>query len=299
MPAVVSHYLVAEKVYNTLLKKHPSLNINRTSFIWGASGPDIFFAHRILPWQKGKSLRYVGTEMHNTPADEIINYFTDYSKNNKDGLCFSYTLGFVTHYTFDSTAHPFVLYFSNLMSHRQPFKHKSVCHNEIESALDTMFLKLEKNERISDFKLQSASPADSKVNLSIARLYHSYLLSEKGMEISPETMEEVQRDWNKGLSMLNDSHQLKKSVVQTGEKILRLKPILSPIIRTPHPDLKNDYANMQKREWFSQTDEKVHNENFFELADKAVKKALEIIDVLMSGKKLPHSMCKASFSGHE
>ena len=51
MPAIVSHYLLAERVMSDLSELMPDLDINRTAFIWGASGPDIFFCHRILPHQ--------------------------------------------------------------------------------------------------------------------------------------------------------------------------------------------------------------------------------------------------------
>ena len=222
MPAVVSHYLLAERVYDTLSQSCPNMNISRTAFMWGCSGPDIFFSHRLLPWQTGKSLRSLGSQLHNTPADKIINYFMSYARNNESDIAAAYTLGFVTHYAFDSTAHPFVLYFADKMSEKQPVKHPSVCHNEIESALDTIFLKYEKNILISDFKLQSTSPLDEKINMIIAELYHSYLLAEKNKNISVETMIQVQQDWHKGLSLLNDGYQIKKSVIQTGEKVLKM-----------------------------------------------------------------------------
>ena len=298
MPAVVSHYLLAESVFDTLSQSCPNLALDRTAFLWGASGPDIFFSHRLFPWQRGKSLRTTGTEMHNTPADKIINYFMSYARNKSDDIAASYTFGFVTHYAFDSTAHPFVLYFANKMSEKQPFKHKSICHNEIESALDTMLLKLEKNERISDFKLQSTSPLDEEVNRVIAELYHSYFLAEKNKNISVETMLEVQQDWNKGLSLRNDSHQINKSAAKAGEKILNLSPMLSPIFRTPHPNLKNDYANVKHTEWIAETNGQPHHENFFELTEQATKLSLQLIAILMSGEKIPRSKCEASFSGH-
>lgn len=298
MPAVVSHYLLAEEVFDTLSQSCPNMELNRTAFIWGASGPDIFFSHRLFPWQRGKSLRTTGTELHNTPADKIINCFMSYARNKNDTISASYTFGFVTHYAFDSTAHPFVLYFADMMSQKQPLKHKSICHNEIESALDTMLLKLAKNQRISDFKLQSTSPLDGKVNRAIAELYHSYFLIEKHRHISVETMLEVQRDWNKGLALLNDSHQVKKTAAKAGEKILNISPMLSPIFRTPHPDLKNDYANLSRAEWFSSADGQTHTENFFELTEQAAKLSLQLIAVLMSGENIPHSKCEASFSGH-
>ncbi len=297
MPAIVSHYLLAERVYGTLSPYCAALNDQRTAFLWGASGPDIFFTHRLLPWQTGKSLRSFGSKMHNMPAEKIINYFMSYANNSHSDAAVAYTLGFVTHYAFDSTAHPFVLYFAEKMAEKQPFKNISMCHNEIESALDTMFLKREKNERISNFKLQSTSPFQKEVNLTIAELYHSYFLMSMHKNVSVDTLIEVQRDWNKGLSLLNDSHKLKKSVVQTGEKLFRSEAALSSIIRTPLPDVKKDYANLKKSEWIAPADGSEHHDTFFELADKATKLSLQLSAILIAGNPLPHTLCEASFSG--
>ena len=122
MPAIVSHYLLAERVMSDLSELMPDLDINRTAFIWGASGPDIFFCHRILPHQKHRSLRTVSTKMHNTPPELILNYLADYARYKCDDIAMSYALGFVTHYAFDSLAHPFILYFAEIMSMRQPQK---------------------------------------------------------------------------------------------------------------------------------------------------------------------------------
>ena len=49
MPAIVSHYLLAEKVRTALKEQKPHLALNSIAFTWGASGPDIFFCHRLLP----------------------------------------------------------------------------------------------------------------------------------------------------------------------------------------------------------------------------------------------------------
>ena len=49
MPAVLSHYLLGERVYNKLSAEIDGLD--RNTFLWGANGPDIFFAHRVMPWQ--------------------------------------------------------------------------------------------------------------------------------------------------------------------------------------------------------------------------------------------------------
>ena len=129
MPAAVSHYLLAERVYAALLEYQPQLDIDRTAFLWGACGPDIFFLHRAMPYQKGRSLKDYGTKTHNMNADKMINYFIGYARSHQSDAAMSYALGFITHYAFDSTVHPFVIYFSDVMEELYPEKLNSALSN--------------------------------------------------------------------------------------------------------------------------------------------------------------------------
>lgn len=83
MPAVVSHYIMSERLIDDIHEFYPSLKLNRTAFIWGGNGPDFFFCHRIMPWQRGKSYNKIGTLMHKMPAENILGYLVAYAKTTK------------------------------------------------------------------------------------------------------------------------------------------------------------------------------------------------------------------------
>lgn len=297
MPAAVSHYLLAERVYADLLEYQPQLDIDRTAFLWGACGPDIFFLHRAMPYQKGRSLKDYGTKIHNMSAEKIINYFVNYARNAQSDTAMSYALGFVTHYAFDSTAHPFILYFSDVMEEMYPEKLNSVCHNEIEANLDSLFLRYERKMKISSFRLQSTAPLKEKVNKEIANMWHGFLLSYFGEDIGTGELIQVQKDWHHSLVLLNDRWSFKKYAVVLGERALGISPVLSPIMRTAYPDLSFDYANMSHQQWYLLSDGTSHRENFFELADIAEEKALALISVIMTERLLQRCQCKDSFTG--
>ena len=297
MPAAVSHYLLAQRVYDALIEYQPQLDIDHTAFLWGASGPDIFFLHRVMPYQKGRSLKDYGTKIHNMSAEKIINYFISYARNNQNDTAMSYALGFITHYSFDSTAHPFIIYFSDIMEEMHPEKLNSVCHNEIEANLDSLFLRFEKKQKISEFKMQNTAPLKEKVNRVIANMWHGFILSYFGEDIKTDELVQVQKDWHNSLAMLNDRWSFKKHTVILGERILGISPVLSPIMRTAYPDLSFDYANMSHAEWKSKNDGKAHKENFFELADMAEEKALALISSVMTERLLSRNQCRDSFTG--
>ena len=297
MPAVVSHYLLAERIYDVLKEFQPQLALDYTAFIWGASGPDIFFLHRVMPYQKGRSLKEYGTKIHSMNADKIINYFIRFARNNKRDIAMSYTLGFITHYAFDATAHPFIVYFSDVLEEQRLDMLNSVCHNEIEANLDSLFLRYERKQKISSFRLQSTAPIKERINRKIAEMWHGFLLEFFGEDVKTDELIQVQKDWHHSLVMLNDRRSLKKTIVILGERMLKISPVLSPIIRTSYPDLSLDYANMSHFEWYSQIDGKKHRENFFELVDIAEEKALTLISSVLTERMLSAQQCREPFTG--
>ena len=297
MPAVVSHYLLAERIYDVLLEYQPQLELDHTAFIWGASGPDIFFLHRVMPYQKGRSLKEYGSRIHSMSAEKIINYFIGFARNNQSDIAMSYTLGFSTHYAFDATAHPFIVYFSDVLEEQRLDMLNSICHNEIEANLDSLFLRYERKQKISSFKLQSTAPMKERVNRLIAEMWHGFLLEYFRQDIKTDELVQVQKDWHHSLVMLNDRRSLKKSIVKLGERLLKISPVLSPIIRTSYPDLSFDYANMSHSEWYSQIDGKKHKENFFELTDIAEEKALMLISSVLTERMLNPDQCREPFTG--
>lgn len=298
MPAIVSHYLLAEKVLTALKESRPHLAVHPIAFLWGASGPDIFFCHRLLPHQRGRSLRSVATKMHNLPAHTMLNYLVSYARHHQSDLLMSYALGFVTHYAFDAVAHPFILYSAEVMSYHHPEKHASVCHNEIESALDTLFLLKERRQLISSFPLQKAAPLCPSVNRAIADVLQSYLLYALNKRVYTSEIIQAQKDWHFGLSALYDSTGLKYHVIQSGERLIGLPPLLSPMFRRNMPDLSADPANLQHNTWFAAKEQAEHTDSFFDLVEKAEQSSLQLSGTLLSGRSLTPAQCSFSFSGH-
>ena len=297
MPAIISHYLLAERVYCALKDLRPQLKINHTAFVWGASGPDVLFCHSMFPFQKKRSLREYGTKMHNEPADVLLNYLVSYAGITRDDIAMSYALGFVTHYAFDSLAHPFVLYFSEQMAYRQKGKHESVCHNEIEANLDSLFLRMERKEKISRFRLSDAAPLDRRVNKGIAKALQGYFLYHYDKRVFESDFVQAQKDWHRGLALLNDRTGIKYRFVRSCENALGISPLGSTLFRRDYPDLQNDYANMKHKQWFSAVDGLEHTESFFDIADKAEDFSVELIADIRSGKQLSSQQCKYKFSG--
>ena len=297
MPAIVSHCLLAEKVLARLKKRFPDQPFHETAFYWGCSGPDLFFCHRMLPILPGRSLHSFGLKMHNMPADEMLNYLVRFAQRHNDEIAMSYALGFVTHYAYDSIAHPFILYFSDLQEYLRPEKSASAWHHQIESALDTILLYHQRHTSICRFRLQATAPIDLKVNYTIARMLQGYLLTVCGHEHSRHQGDDHHTHDALRVDRIVNVHARLRGVVRH-EKLLGLPQLLSPVFRRNCPDLSYDPANLRHRTWYDPSSKSESSASFFDLTHQAEQLSLSMISTYLSGSYLTPEQCSASFSGH-
>ncbi len=313
MPAVVSHYLLAERVYKRLSAAMPELEKN--IFLWGASGPDIFFAHRVMPWQFQPSIAKISHIMHNCNAEPLLNYLYEYARAKESTAARSYAFGFVTHYAFDSVAHPYIVGYAEEKAGGQIFhisiagkaneqiaegiKLSSVYHNKLEGELDTIFLMHEKHVPIHKMKLQDTCPEDRSSYETVAEIMNSYL-TDSGIHPDVQNYEIVRAmlDWRKCLTVLNDRFSLKRNSMKALEKLLGFPPVVSVFMRNVKIDLSADPANLMHSTWTAPSDGTLHNESFLELADIAEQKSMYLINKFLCGEYLTREDCFDSFSGH-
>ncbi len=93
MPDYFSHLIAAEKIYEGLSADLKDKITNKTLYLLGAQGGDVFFAYNLK--LSGKNL---GREIHAKSAAPLFSRLT---LGNP-----SYAAGFATHYAMDCTLHP-------------------------------------------------------------------------------------------------------------------------------------------------------------------------------------------------
>lgn len=287
MPAVVSHYIMSEKLIDDIHEFYPSLKLNRTAFIWGGNGPDFFFCHRIMPWQSGKSYNKVGSLMHKMPAENILGYLVAYARNHESDTALSYALGFISHYAFDSTAHPYILCRASELAKTETGLHESTCHNDIEANLDVLLYEHFYNKPLTSVSLKTLSPLDSEVMTVVADMMHGLMVMYSLPTMTKREIITAQHDWHNGLALLNDKTHFKRKALSFGEKAVRLPPVLSSLVRPSNKKINYDYANKAHTEWRSPFEpDEIHTESFYDLFDQAHLRSIELISTVMRGEPL-------------
>ena len=107
MPACLTHNLFANDVRARL--EEPGLNA--CAYAWGAQGPDYLFCHRYFKTMRDKTLKTLqeyGSALHKTSPSATLEAMREFVRSHNDPIYRSYLLGFLCHYSLDSTAHPYV-----------------------------------------------------------------------------------------------------------------------------------------------------------------------------------------------
>lgn len=274
MPAVISHYLQAERALDVYLK-HGGTPVDRDAFFWGAQGPDFLFYQLPFPWRKTLGLRKLGQRIHKENPLPVLSAMRDYAvRNTGDNIIHSYLLGFLCHYSFDRTAHPFVYAQVSSLKYKYPRSRDEFLHCQVETSLDVILLRYERGELPTQFNLRKAYPKNVDVQRRIAEIYSSIFQKIYRRNVAAESILEAERDCRFLTGLQNDSTGLKKQLFRFYEK--RHKHYsLSCLFRGVMEDEDFDYANILSSPWSWPSDSKEkHTESFLRLFELSVQESV-------------------------
>ena len=178
MPGFTTHYILGMKAYNDLPQTSLKFIIAKYRWLYqlGLQGPDIFFFHRVMPWQRGVSYARQGSLLHKRSPARLFEAFRAVLNREtaQREQMLGYVEGFFCHYALDRSIHPFVYYWQEQLHQEDPGygKNGHAYHFRIESALDTIALRRETGRLIRDFRLKTVLPEDeNNLYLAVGRLY--------------------------------------------------------------------------------------------------------------------------------
>ena len=156
MPALITHDFFGRDVYDRLYTFIGGSRDEADAFLLGNQGPDPLFYLVLSPQLRAHNR--LGSTMHNKKPSELLT-----ALKNSLGILNSaerevgraYALGFLCHYTLDSTMHPFVYFHEyRLCDAGVPGLTRadgSEVHGTIESELDELVLFEKRGETIATF----------------------------------------------------------------------------------------------------------------------------------------------------
>ena len=275
MPAAITHFLHAQKALN-YFQNGKSVPVVPDAFLWGAQGPDFLFYCNRYPWRKGEGLRPYGDRLHDELPSRLLGCMRAYYRSCRpewEPFLRSYLYGFLCHYSLDRTAHPYVHAQIENLRKEYTDRSESFLHCMIESELDVIVLRMERNMLPTDFNLKSAVPWNDEVLTVIASLYVSVLNSLYGETSSVGQVMRAMKDCRQIQGLLNDRTTFKKSLLESLEK-RKHSYCFSCFFRGISEEDGYDYANVLSTGWRWPPDSpRMRNDSFFDLYETSARES--------------------------
>lgn len=271
MPACITHNLFAADVLSRLDEP----GIDRCAYAWGAQGPDFLFCHRYFKTMRDKSIKTLqeyGSLMHSTSPSKTLEAMRRFTAAHDGSTYRSYVLGFVCHYSLDSTAHPYVNARAAELAEEREHETQDTMHGEIEASLDAIVLRWKTGKLPGEVKLGDMFPKNEGVQRMIARLYREVLFEVYGADVSEEALYQSTKDAHFLFAVCNDPTGIKRSLFNIIEKG-RPRHIVSHLVPVTE-DPEADFANTSHNEWTHQGE--TRSEDFFQLYDSALELAVKL-----------------------
>lgn len=280
MPAATAHYLFALRVFSKL-KKAGCPVADRDMALIGAQGPDIFFFHRVMPWQRGESYAAVGLRLHHMSPARLFEGFRMVYNTHPSPEALGYVQGMFCHYALDRAVHPYVGWAQRELQTQQPAyaRRPNFYHHRVESALDTLTLRRETGRSMAGYDLSAALPPDrGGHDAAVGALYRELLFLLFGQTVSESSAAKAPEDMRRVLKMLNDPSALRERLLlRPAEKLSGRGRFVTPLLR-PRDTSDWDYANARHAPWSNPFDPKqVGAYSYYDLFDEAADEAADMV----------------------
>ena len=291
MPAFTTHYLLIKSIEDKIKDCDKDLKLNEKALVYGAQGPDIFFCHEV--WKtiwNGNNLFTLGSSMHECETSKLFSLMKDYLYNedcDRD-IVESYIYGFLSHYSLDRLAHPYIYSIQDRVIKEDHYEHyiPNSVHGYIESMIDTDMLKLELGmEDGRKFKGQDFISGDKHLIEEMSKLMAYVVPKMFNLNFDIEEYRKSYRHTLLVQKLLYDPKGIKhKILMKLGTPIRnKIGPRVTGMFRPEKSDGRWDYMNYAHEKWTMVYDRKqCFTKSFKDLFDEAKVDTINLINAFNS-----------------
>lgn len=280
MPDVITHALGATEAINRIEDPIASLiHKNLNAYRLGAQGPDFFFYYHVLPGQDGKEADEYGSRLHREHPFAFLMSLLDYAKikrKSKDyPILVSYSLGFLTHYAFDLTMHPFIYAHSGVTKENDPDSQiYRYYHKMYEVACDTYLLEKKKKQIAGRFRASQWIDLRENFPDAIPKMLGACVDSVHGIKWSYADYQEALESLPRVLDIMHDPYRIKHYGFHALELLLHKKHAYTQALYLHKVPEDPSFFNLDNQPWFHPVDQEViYTDSFMDRYEQAVDTA--------------------------
>lgn len=288
MPDILTHVYCAnfsKQHFENSIVMRQIIDRHISAFYLGAQGPDFLFYYRIWPWKSTHSIPKLADKIHKSKTSEFLGTAFETLKDidlatNDGQMTLAYWLGFLCHYALDSTAHPFIYYFSGINKDEDSKKKgDNNNHKFLENIIDTILSK--KYENIMDIPRNQFDCLPKNARSLMAVYDHISLVFETVYDekLPPEVICESVTDMKKLMGIMNDPKRRFRWAFTKAEFMISKPKYITTAAFPADIGLHYDFMNMNHNDWVHPCDKSIkYTESFQDLFDEAIERAVELME---------------------
>lgn len=289
MPALLTHYLCGDKMLNIIKNTHEDKIITkyRQVFNLGTQGPDIFFYHNALPWNKGQSLDYIGERLHDEKVNMFFKAALEYIKgidSESQNILTAYLSGYACHYALDTHAHPYIFYKTGFDT-GDGLEHKkySYYHRRFEAAIDVLMMDKICNKEARHTNASRLIKVSKGEAETIASMYHRVFSKVFSLDIKEEEIKKAIFNMIGITAVLRDIWGMKKKFIENMERKKGNYPLVSSLIYPMKIHDNRDYLNLQNSLWYYPWDNcNANSQSFLQMFEEASLESHKLTNIIFS-----------------
>lgn len=285
MPAIITHDLFGRDVYGELFGLIGGTKDEAEAFLLGNQGPDPLFYTVVSPTLTGH--HRLGSTMHAKHPARLLDALKRSLALLDEGqrsVGRAYALGFLCHYTLDSTMHPFVYYHQYaLCDAGEPGLSRedgSEVHAAIESDLDELVLYTKLGQTVATFDTsRQILRGRDEVLRAVSRMY-AFMAREVYDEDVPDNIYVLAvKDFRFVQGFFHSPHGVKRELLGTLECAVRPHSFLRAMSHRAIEATSSIFDNAEHLPWENPYTGEVRTASFWDLYEEALAKARDNIAV--------------------
>ena len=287
MPGFITHLIFGQQSLSFIDSKDTVSIIERhpTSFALGLQGPDIFFYHApaYIFYRKN-----IGNVMHNERVmlffERLFNARNTFDDGHSRRICDAYILGFIGHYSLDTSCHPYIYYKSDHFNNiKKSAKYDFGRHVSLETDIDHLVLQKYRQLLPSQYDYAAAiSPSDNEQRVISKLLYLAITGTYPEYKIKLNTISHSIKSIIKLNHLMVDPKGIKKRRLRKLEQLFFKCAFISSIIPSNTIIKYKDPCNISNGVWYNPWNPSItRNESIFDLINQTMPEYLKRIDLYM------------------
>ena len=274
MPAGLSHYILARSLVENFEKKNQ--NCDASCVLFGAQVPDLLYLYTF--WKKSEPNLGVFVHRHNDCA--VFESFRRHADSLADD---SFVYGYLSHYAFDITVHPYVYWLENRYLAEEDREKKSKFHFRIEADLDVFLYRKFFGEMYYSFPYAEESDPGRENRTEIYLLLRDMFREVFRREVDRKKFERSWANYLRFNRIKADPLFWKRKFLLTAENLFGLRHTSSMMLQRKDPDER--VLNLAHEPWQNPFETgSQHTEDFFALFERALALAEELCGAFDRGE---------------